>query len=362
MPKKSNTDTIDFLYVDKTKNTNNKSNKSQKRLPKQQTKPKKSENNSKSRGIFDFDQEMIVNVKKVKEPEKNSTSNNKKGKSQKKKNAGKNKQQVKPINKQQQSKMQKKRQVNIKAVKWVTLIIIFIGVVIAFLLSPLFNIKQINILNNQKITYEEAISLAQIPVGQNIFGVNRKKITENIKQNPYVDSVKITKTLPNTLNIEIIERQEEYVLEFASGFICVDSKGYVLRVTNERPELPILKGISTPIENIINISQEEAAPSISQNRLVDSDVTKVKAVHKIVQAARNNEILNYITSIDITNGSNIILNLDTEGKVAYLGDGSNANTRILYLKVMLEKRSGIQGEAFIHGDLNTFKPYFREKV
>ena len=246
--------------------------------------------------------------------------------------------------------------------KWAMLLIVFLGVVIAFLLSPLFNIKQINILNNQKITYEEAISLAQIPVEQNIFGVNRKKITENIKQNPYVDRVKITKTLPNTLNIEIVERQEEYILEFANGFICIDSKGYVLRVTNERPEFPILKGISTPIENIININQEDVVPSISQNRLSNEDVEKIKVVHKIVQAARNNEILNYVTSIDITNKSNIVLNLDTEGKVAYLGDGSNANTRILYLKVMLEKRSGIQGEAFINGDLNTFKPYFREKV
>jgi hypothetical protein len=52
--------------------------------------------------------------------------------------------------------------------------------------------------------------------------------------------------------------------------------------------------------------------------------------------------------------------LDSEGKTVYLGDCKDINTRILYLKAILEKESGNSGEVFINADLDTGYVYFKE--
>ena len=51
-------------------------------------------------------------------------------------------------------------------------------------------------------------------------------------------------------------------------------------------------------------------------------------------------------------------------KDAYLGDGSNLNTKILYIKEIVEKYEvDKEGTIYVDGDFsNKFKAYFREKV
>lgn len=51
------------------------------------------------------------------------------------------------------------------------------------------------------------------------------------------------------------------------------------------------------------------------------------------------------------------------GKTVYLGDASEINTRILYLKKIIEDEKGIEGEALINGELNSDRGViFRKKV
>ena len=46
-------------------------------------------------------------------------------------------------------------------------------------------------------------------------------------------------------------------------------------------------------------------------------------------------------------------------KTVYLGDCSELNTRILYLKSILETSQGKRGELFLNVDLNSQEAYFR---
>lgn len=51
------------------------------------------------------------------------------------------------------------------------------------------------------------------------------------------------------------------------------------------------------------------------------------------------------------------------GKTVYLGDASDINTRILYLKGIIEEEKGIEGDVIINGELNNSKGViFRRKV
>ena len=82
-------------------------------------------------------------------------------------------------------------------------------------------------------------------------------------------------------------------------------------------------------------------------------------VIKIFETTKSNDLGHLISKIDISNDKNYTIILDSEGKKVYLGDCSDLNTRILYLKAILEKSAGRSGEVFLNVDLNTQEVYFR---
>lgn len=51
------------------------------------------------------------------------------------------------------------------------------------------------------------------------------------------------------------------------------------------------------------------------------------------------------------------------GKTVYLGNASDINTRMLYLKGIIEEEKGIEGDVIINGELNSERGViFRRKV
>ena len=122
-------------------------------------------------------------------------------------------------------------------------------------------------------------------------------------------------------------------------------------MSEEKPDLPIIIGIETPIEEI--------KPG---NRLILEDLKKLERVIEIVDVATNNDVINYITKIDISDPTNYKLLLEGEEKIAYLGDTSELNVKILYMKKIIELEAGKSGEIFLNRDLNQEYVFFRESV
>ena len=76
---------------------------------------------------------------------------------------------------------------------------------------------------------------------KNIFLINKLSAINKIEKNPYIESAKISRSLPNKVKITVKEREEKFLLEFAEGkYACIDGQGYILRITNEIVNLPIL--------------------------------------------------------------------------------------------------------------------------
>ena len=74
-----------------------------------------------------------------------------------------------------------------------------VGTIIFILTTPMFNIKNININGIEYLTEEQILSLSELNKNENIFKNSKSKISEKIKQNPYVESVIIKRALPDTL-------------------------------------------------------------------------------------------------------------------------------------------------------------------
>lgn len=266
-------------------------------------------------------------------------------------NTNKNKQNAKKkLTKQQQMAIKKKKAI-LKIVKVLTLIIVIIGVSIYVALSPLFNIKEINVTGNSKLSKEEIISLSELKTDENTFKVSKKNIKNKVKANAYIENVKIRRKLPDKVEIIVVERVATYMIPFANSYIYINNQGYMLEITSQKAEMPAIVGISTPEEELHE-----------GQRLISEDLVKLGEVLQIMESANANELVDLITKIDISNRQDYILTLEKEKKAIHLGDVSNLSTKMAYVKKILNDEKGVEGEILVNTDLTNKGAVFREKV
>lgn len=272
-------------------------------------------------------------------------------------------------------KVKKKKNINIS--KKSLFLIMIIVVIISFLIvSSLFNVKNIDVVmlsdkienerdngdveekaNESKLTEETIKSIAGVSIGENFLKKSKKEIIENIKKNPYVEDVQISKKLDGTLLINVIEREVAYIINYAGAYIYIDDQGYVLELSSDVKDVPILLGVTTDFTSLAVGDSEKKV-----TRLNEDDLEKLTVVNSIMDSCRSNSVDSVISRIDISNIRNYILYLDSESKTVYLGNCKDLNTRILYMKEIIKQEVGHTGEIFIDGDLNTSYVYFKESI
>lgn len=349
MGRKAREGSVNLYYL---KNQDNKKNKSvSKANTKKVSSPKKTTTNTNkkksSNDRFNFDDEIVIGVTKKQEikkkPEnkpKKRNVNNKKSKSSK----------TKKVQAKSKTKKEKTKK-NFKIFKYVFLACSILAAIICFMLSPVFNITEIKVEGNNRVLDEEIISLSQIIIGENIYKLNKNNVVNNIKQNAYIESVDIKRKFPTILEITIKERQATYMLEYVNSYAYINNQGYMLEITDQKIERPVIVGVSTSSDNIK-----------TGNRLVEEDLVKLESVLKIMEAATSNEIERLITKIDISDKSNFVLYMEAEGKTVRLGDINDMSTKMLHIKTILEKEVGIEGEIVVNTVSEDGKSRFIQKI
>lgn len=283
-----------------------------------------------------MDDEIVVGV--------NLKKQNTQAKGKKKNTKSKNK--TKGNSKSPNAKNKKvKMRKNAKIILYVILFAVIFALIIN---SPLFNVKNIEVEGNETVSDDKIISLSGLQLYNNIFRFNKLEIIEKVKQNAYIEDADISRKLPSTVIINVIERAPKYMLQFADSYVYINNQGYMLEISNEKLDIPILIGFTTDLSNIK-----------AGNRINVKDLKKMDMVIKIYEAAKSNDLGHLVTKIDISDEKNYTIILESEGKKVYLGDCSDLNTRILYLKAILEKTPGKKGEVFLNVDLNSQNVYFR---
>lgn len=256
----------------------------------------------------------------------------------------------------QLTKQEIKRKKRNKKIKFFLKLFVFIslitGAIIFALTSPIFNIREIKVFNNSQVPADTIISLSELKTEENIFKFYGGNIINKIKENPYIENVKVHRKLPNIVEINIEERIAQYSVEYIGKYAYVNTQGYILEISEDSKEYPIIQGITTTEGDIIQ-----------GNRLNNEDLSRLEDVIKIMSAARENGLDVKVTTIDISNKNEYSIYLEEEKKKVYLGDNTNLSNKMLYVVAIIEQEKEREGDIFINGDLNNkFQPYFREKV
>ncbi len=231
---------------------------------------------------------------------------------------------------------------------------IFILVIIAIwgiLHTRLFGVKNIVIINNNHLTEEEIISISGVNLGDNIYKRSSKEIKDSLFENAYIEDATIKKKLPNTIEINIVERNINYMIQFSDTYVYLNNQGYMLEQTTEKANVPIIVGLSTDQNSVVIGS-----------RLNTDDLSKMNKIIKICELAKVNELSEFISKIDISNEKNYVVEMESRGKIINFGDCSNysdLNTKMLYLTSILAVTDNSREEIFLNVDLNTNKVYSR---
>ena len=132
-------------------------------------------------------------------------------------------------------------------------------------------------------------------------------------------------------------------------YVYIDKNGYILETAQEALELPILKGITTDLDKM----------ELGQ-RIDEEDLSKFNDLIKIINGLESNNISEKLTSIDISDDKNYILEFKGKQKTAILGDTSNLSTKMLWIKYFMEQ--GTEEAGTIHLDTENIEDTYFEPV
>ncbi len=249
----------------------------------------------------------------------------------------------------QRAAQRKKRRI----ITGVVLLVIFCCVVAFALISPIFNIQNIEVLDNNQISKERVESISGLQEGNNIFRFLKINVINSIKKEPCVEDVEVKRVLPGTVQIKIKEREKKFYIKFMNGYASISSQGYILAmVDNIGGNVPVIQGIET--------DESEITPG---NRLNERDLRKLETVLKIINTFKDCNMDNLISDIDIESETDYNVIMKSEQKTIHLGDKTDLNNKIIYAQAIIEENKGVPGEVFVNGDFNNkFRAYFRQQV
>ena len=220
------------------------------------------------------------------------------------------------------------------------------------MVSPIFNIQEIQVTNNNIVSSETITSLSELRTGNNLFRFSKNDVKNKIKQNPYIESVEIKRQIPSKIIITVEERVPEYSLEYMGKYAIINNQGYVLDIQDTVGELIIVKGILTD-EDVLEAG----------NRLKENQLDKLENIIRINNMLKTNNFEPKITSISINDKNEYDIYIEQEQKTIHLGDATNLSNKMPLIVAIIEEEKGNRGEIFVNGNLNEkFRPYFRKSL
>jgi cell division protein FtsQ len=201
--------------------------------------------------------------------------------------------------------------------------------------SPIFEVSEILVHGNDYLSREELLEYAGLTTGMCIWDVNLRAADSLLRNHPYLDEVRLTRSLPRILRLEVREKEPVALLNFEGNLYCLDSRGLVLPSRPGRLyDLPVLSG---PLEGAIRQGSRAESPWVMEGldllQLILSD---------------RPGLYNQISEM-LLGGKDLVLTTHHRGVPVYLGKGTR--WKIRNLQAILDKLSNQEWQQVQYIDL-----------
>lgn len=109
--------------------------------------------------------------------------------------------------------------------------------------SRYFNVREIEVSGNRRIATARIIKLSDISTKNNIFSIKTVLAAKRVEGDPWIKQATVSRALPLTIKIHVIERQPLAVWLEDNVYYLLDSEGAVVLSAMSRPaaDLPMIK-------------------------------------------------------------------------------------------------------------------------
>ncbi len=240
-------------------------------------------------------------------------------------------------------------------------IFLCIGVVVALMLF--FNINKITVTGDAVYSTEEVIRVSEVEIGDNLIFLSKSKLNQKISQElPYIDSVKIKRRLPSTLELVVTKTNAFMAISSEGYYTLLDKSGKVLEC-----DLEIIG------EDIVLANLGEIQSAVVGEKVVLKDERIAQKLQDVLTECYNVGI-EHITSIDLSDIYNI--------KIVYAGritlelgetNSENLNSKLALGKAAIDKQDEennlyrgtinltVEGTGFWSEEQSTTEPVTEEK-
>ena len=226
-------------------------------------------------------------------------------------------------------------------------IVIMVGVIVAVILSMVifFRVETIEVQGAAYYSKEEVLEVCGVATGDNLLTLSRGEISGNIMAPlKYVESVKVSRQLPNTLIIHITESEPQYAVQDTEGnYFLMTAQGRIVEQIsgNRYKDYTIVQGltIETPAEGEeVKLHGNPGEETKTQGQLT--------AMKELLVAIEEASLGRHIASVQIPSAFKLTLWYEDRFLVE-LGDTKRIDYKLEYLKAVIEKE-----ESYVTGTID----------
>lgn len=128
-----------------------------------------------------------------------------------------------------------------------SLLVVMICAAFFFIASVFFEVKHVEVTGTSKYLPEYVAGLSGVESGDKLLFINKFDISQNLfAELPYVKAVKVRRSFPNTVVIEVTERKPAAKLVSGGLSYVIDEDAYLLDYTalGDEYRLPVINGVA----------------------------------------------------------------------------------------------------------------------
>jgi cell division protein FtsQ len=146
--------------------------------------------------------------------------------------------------------VKKKRRIT-KKFKWIMGLLL--GIILGYLVvfqSPIFIVDTLEYNQSMNINNKEIMQYAGLDQGVNYFMVNTEEVAKRLVDHPYVNSVEVSKRVPDVLSLTFDYKKEFVAIVYSGMYLTTDDQLNVLKAEEVIGDIFLIEGFHVKSFNI----------------------------------------------------------------------------------------------------------------
>ena len=161
--------------------------------------------------------------------------------------------------------------------------------------SGIFQLRQINVQGCRIVREEELLALTELRLGVPLFGIDLPEAEQCVRRHPWIDTVSIRRSWPDTLHVLVQERRPLALINLEKGLHYVDQHGAVFALVEPGQDIdfPVLTGLD--LQPGASLTEGPAAEAVQLLQLAaqGNPILPLQALSEL-HLSRDGEIIAYL--------------------------------------------------------------------